>query len=108
MTMKDFYEEHWNFSHRNESDYFISPGTKCKFDLIKENIRNSRCFQKSVDLGCSGNSFLDFMKGIEHKSFFDLANLPLKQYKTRYSHPLCGDAYVVNSWTDIPSTNNIL
>ena len=91
MTLKDFYEKHRNFSFRNASDYYISPGIQCKFDLIIENLKNFQIL-KALDLGCSGNSFLDLFDDKLHKSYLDLASLPLKRYiQNVNSHPLCGD-----------------
>lgn len=91
MTLKDFYEKHRNFSFRNASDYYISPGIQCKFDLIIENLKNFQVFN-ALDLGCSGNSFLDLFDDKLHKSYLDIASLPLKRYIQKLnSHPLCGD-----------------
>ncbi|MFX1256913.1 MAG: class I SAM-dependent methyltransferase [Promethearchaeota archaeon] len=104
INRKKFYEDYRNFSYRTLSEYFISPGIRCKFDILKEYI-GKRKFNVGIDLGCSGNSFLCFLENLVHKSFFDLAFLPLKQYsKTKlkrlkignikqicYFHPLCGD-----------------
>lgn len=89
---KDFYDKHKNFSFRTVSEYYLSPGIRCKFDLLKENIRSKRIFLRGIDLGSSGNSFLFFLDNLKQKSFYDIANLPLKQYINEYSwHPLCGD-----------------
>jgi len=91
MTLKDFYENHRNFSFRNASDYYISPGIQCKFDLIIENLKNFQIFN-AADLGCSGNSILDLFDDRLHKSYLDIVSLPLKRYKqNRNSYPLCGD-----------------
>ena len=94
MTLKDFYENHRNFSFRNASDYYISPGIQCKFDLIIKNLKNFHILNP-LDLGCSGNSFLDLLDDKLHKSYLDIASLPLKRYiqhlKKINSHPLCGD-----------------
>jgi SAM-dependent methyltransferase len=90
--LKDFYDQHKNFSFRTLTEYDISPGIKCKFDLIKENIACKREFMNGVDLGSSGSSILPFLKLIEHKSYFDIASLPLTQYLYNFKwHPLCGD-----------------
>ncbi|MFX0034145.1 MAG: class I SAM-dependent methyltransferase [Candidatus Hermodarchaeota archaeon] len=90
--LKDFYEKHKNFSFRTLSEYFLSPGIRCKFDLLKENINTKREFFSGIDLGSSGNSILSFLDNINHKSFLDIANLPLKQYVSLPAcHPLCGD-----------------
>ena len=91
MTLKDFYEKHRNFSFRNASDYYLSPGIQCKFDLIFENLKNFQIFN-ALDLGCSGNSFLDMFESKIYKSYLDIASLPLKRYLLNLnSHPLCGD-----------------
>jgi len=90
--LKDFYDKHKNFSFRTLSEYFISPGIKCKFDILKDNINSKREFLCGIDLGSSGNSILNFLDNIKHKSFFDIANLPLTQYIDENTwHPLCGD-----------------
>jgi len=102
MNKKKFYEQHINFSFRRLSEYFISPGIKCKFDLLKDHIAPRLRFTSGLDIGCSGNSFLYFLHKSFHNSLLDLANLPLKQYvkkKTNsnfknvshFFHPLCGD-----------------
>jgi SAM-dependent methyltransferase len=92
MNSRKFYEDHKNFSYRTLHEYYISPGIKCKFDLLKDHINSERYFRNGIDLGCSGNSFLYFLDNIAIKSFVDLARYPLKQYihKERW-HPLCGD-----------------
>ncbi|MFX1316097.1 MAG: class I SAM-dependent methyltransferase [Promethearchaeota archaeon] len=91
MNKKQFYEEHKNFSYRTCEDYHLSPGIRCKFDLLNENI-NSMYFKNAIDLGCSGNSFLAIFEKKFHKSFFDLANLPLRQYSSKtLLYPVCGD-----------------
>ena len=90
--LKDFYDKHKNFSFRTLSEYYISPGIKCKFDILKDNINSKREFLSGIDLGSSGNSILSFLDKIKHKSFFDIASLPLNQYKSEDTwHPLCGD-----------------
>ena len=102
MNKKKFYEQHLNFSFRSLSEYFISPGIRSKFDLLREHIGPNLSFNNSLDLGCSGNSFLYFLQNSLHSSLLDLANLPLKQYVMKKSdsifknsnhifHPLCGD-----------------
>ncbi|NVM37812.1 MAG: class I SAM-dependent methyltransferase [Candidatus Lokiarchaeota archaeon] len=59
---------------------------------MKDNINTKRKFFRGIDLGSSGNSILNFLDNIKHKSFFDIANLPLKQYIDENTlHPLCGD-----------------
>ncbi|MHA1670002.1 MAG: class I SAM-dependent methyltransferase [Promethearchaeota archaeon] len=91
MTMKVFYDKHKNFSFRNASDYYLSPGIQCKFDLIIENLKNFKIL-KALDLGCSGNSFLDLFDDKFHKSYLDISSFPLKRYvQDLNSHPLCGD-----------------
>lgn len=90
--LKNFYDKQKNFSFRTLSEYYLSPGIRCKFDILKEYISNKRRFSHGIDLGSSGNSILSFLDNIEHKSFFDIADLPLKQYiKEDTWHPLCGD-----------------
>lgn len=92
MNKKTFYEEHKNFSYRTISEYYISPGIKCKFDILKEYIGNNVKLNNGIDLGCSGNSFLYFLENFSHKSYFDLASHPLKQYSNKkFWHPICGD-----------------
>ena len=92
MNSIKFYEDHKNFSHRTLHEYYISPGIKCKFDLLKSHINTKLSFKNGIDLGCSGDSFLYFLDNIINKSFFDLARFPLKQYvhQERW-HPVCGD-----------------
>jgi len=92
MNSRKFYEKHKNFSHRTLHEYYISPGIRCKFDLLKAHINPNRLFRNGIDLGSSGNSFLYFLENIVNKSFFDLACFPLKQYvyQERW-HPVCGD-----------------
>ena len=92
MNKKDFYEEHTNFSGRTINEYFISPGIRCKFDLLKENLIPKTQFRNAIDIGCSGNSFLYLVNQKFHKSLLDLAILPLKQYTSKkFLYPLCGD-----------------
>ncbi|TKJ21600.1 MAG: hypothetical protein CEE43_09240 [Promethearchaeota archaeon Loki_b32] len=92
MRIKDFYDEHKNFSFRTLSEYYLSPGIRCKFDLLKDNINTKRKFLCGIDLGSSGNSILSFLDNIKHKSFFDIASLPLTQYTDGKTwHPMCGD-----------------
>lgn len=89
---KDFYDKHKNFSFRTILEYYISPGIKCKFDLLKTNINTKRIYNYGIDLGSSGNSFLFFLDNLNQKFSLDIANLPLKQYlKKKNWHPLCGD-----------------
>ncbi|MHA2007329.1 MAG: class I SAM-dependent methyltransferase [Promethearchaeota archaeon] len=90
--IKDFYDKHKNFSCRTATEYYISPGIKCKFDLIKTNLNHFRNFNHGIDLGSSGNSILPFLDNIKHKSFYDIASLPLNQYiYENRGYPLCGD-----------------
>ncbi|MFX1365304.1 MAG: class I SAM-dependent methyltransferase [Promethearchaeota archaeon] len=59
---------------------------------MRDNIKTKRKILHAIDLGSSGNSFLNVLENIEHKSFFDISNLPLKQYLNQKAwHPLCGD-----------------
>lgn len=90
--LKDFYDKHKNFSFRTLSEYYLSPGIRCKFDLLKEYIGKERKFSHGIDLGSSGNSILSFLDNLKHKSFLDIADLPLNQYKNKsVCYPLCGD-----------------
>ncbi|MFW9940274.1 MAG: class I SAM-dependent methyltransferase [Candidatus Thorarchaeota archaeon] len=90
--IKDFYDKHKNFSSRTLIEYYISPGIKCKFDILKANIETKKKYSYGIDLGSSGNSFLFFMDNISKKFSLDIADLPLKQYIHRTEwHPLCGD-----------------
>jgi len=93
MNEKKFYENHKNFACRTFLEYYLSPGIKCKFDILMENIGSKRKFSNALDLGCSGNSFLYFFKNSYFKSFYDIALLPLKQYKSKKKlwYPFCGD-----------------
>jgi len=112
MTTKSFYDNHRNFSARTLSEYYISPGIRCKFDILLENIDTNKRFINGIDLGCSGNSILEFLDNIKNKSLFDIASIPLNQYiskkvtnspsilKRDNLHPLCGDI------TKLPYRNN--
>ena len=92
MNSRKFYEDHKNFSYRTLHEYYISPGIRCKFDLLKDHIDPERAFRNGIDLGCSGNSFLYFLENIVNKSFFDLVSYPLKQYVNHeHWYPACGD-----------------
>jgi len=103
LNSKLFYDAHTNFSFRSILEYDISPGIKCKFDLILENLDNNEKYTKGVDLGCSGNSFLLFLRNVRNKSFLDISDIPLTQYtykseaivkndnSSTYNHPICGD-----------------
>lgn len=89
---KDFYDKHKNFSFRTLIEYYISPGIKCKFDLLKANIDTKKTYNYGIDLGSSGNSFLFFLENVNQKFSLDIADLPLKQYlKKKNWYPLCGD-----------------
>jgi SAM-dependent methyltransferase len=100
---REFYDKHKNFSCRTGTEYYISPGIKCKFDLIKKNLNIKRNFKHGIDLGSSGNSFLTLLDEIKHKSFFDIANFPLSQYTFETNwHPLCGDL------SSLPYRNNTI
>ncbi|MFX1277126.1 MAG: class I SAM-dependent methyltransferase [Promethearchaeota archaeon] len=91
-NIKQFYDEHRNFSDRRISEYYLSPGIRCKFDILRENIIILGEFFNGVDLGCSGNSFLYFLDNVKKKSFLDLVELPLRQYRLiPNSHPICSD-----------------
>ncbi len=90
--LKDFYDKHKNFSFRTSTEYNISPGIKCKFDLLRANLNSKRIFKNALDLGSSGNSILFFLNKIIQRNFYDIADLPLKQYANiTFCHPLCGD-----------------
>jgi SAM-dependent methyltransferase len=89
---KDFYDKHRNFSCRTLTEYNISPGIKCKFDILKANLSTKKIFNNALDLGASGNSFLFFLDNVKNKSFLDIAELPLKQSKYKIiGHPVCSD-----------------
>ena len=90
--LKDFYDKHRNFSCRTLTEYNISPGIKCKFDILKENLNTKKLFDNALDLGSSGNSFLFLLENVKNKSFLDIAELPLKQYEYKITgHPVCAD-----------------
>jgi SAM-dependent methyltransferase len=92
MTLKNFYDNHWNFSARDLSEYYISPGIKCKFDLIWEKLDSSNEFYNAIDLGCSGNSILYLFNKKNHNSYLDITSIPLRNYRgLKKSHPICGD-----------------
>lgn len=89
--IKKFYENHINFSGRTIIEYYISPGIKCKFDLIKKFLGQHK-FSRALDLGCSGNSILTFLKKIKNRYFYDIALRPLIQYKLLdQGDSICGD-----------------
>jgi len=103
MNRKEFYEDFKSFSGRTISEYYISPGIKCKFDLLKRYIGKTVNFTNAIDLGCSGNSFLFFFNNILHNSLVDIASFPLLRsfwyneksnifYKKKhFFHPICSD-----------------
>lgn len=103
MNKKKFYEAHKNFSCRTISEYFISPGIKCKFDLLRSHIGYKINLKNGIDLGSSGNSFLYFLDNIPRKYAFDISFISLSQYTknqlkksrngnfTKIWNPLCGD-----------------
>ena len=99
MTTKDFYDKHLNFSLRTLIEYYISPGIKCKFDILKKIIGKRTLFKNALDIGCSGHSFLFFLENVHHKSYLDIAETPLKQYINNHSmkgykhnfHPINAD-----------------
>ncbi|TFG24878.1 MAG: class I SAM-dependent methyltransferase [Promethearchaeota archaeon] len=92
MTLKNFYDNHKNFACRNLLEYKLSPGIKCKFDLIWDKLGRQEDFFNALDLGCSGNSILHIFNKSKHNSYLDLALKPLGHYKTKKkSHPICGD-----------------
>lgn len=102
MNKKKFYDEHKNFSGRTLTEYLISPGIRCKFDILKKKLDRMK-FYNGIDLGCSGNSFIYFLDNIIHKSYYDIAAVPLIQYsklnsklintskEIEFWHPNCGD-----------------
>jgi len=96
MNSKEFYENHTNFSGRTFSEYFISPGIRCKYDIILKKFGNLQDFKRAVDIGCSGNSILKLFKNFKYKLFFDIANITLTQYSNQnnnseFCQPICGD-----------------
>lgn len=80
MNLKDFYEKHRNFSERTITEYYISPGIRCKFDIIKDLVDKLEIKGNMIDLGASGNSILYFLDNLGHKTFLDVASLPLRYY----------------------------
>ncbi|MGV9171739.1 MAG: class I SAM-dependent methyltransferase [Promethearchaeia archaeon] len=90
-NIKQFYEKHINFSGRTIIEYYISPGIQCKFEIIKKFLEG-RQFHNALDLGCSGNSLLYFLKHIKRKFFYDIASRPLIQYANlNEGNSICGD-----------------
>ncbi|MFO7797574.1 MAG: class I SAM-dependent methyltransferase [Promethearchaeati archaeon] len=84
MNSKVFYDDHFNFSLRTLLEYFISPGIKIKYDILKKNIEQIKSYSNALDLGCSGNSFLFFLDHQKHNSLLDIAEKPLKYYLRDY------------------------
>ncbi|TXT62887.1 MAG: SAM-dependent methyltransferase [Promethearchaeota archaeon] len=84
MSLRTFYEKHLNFSLRTYIEYFISPGIKCKFDIIKTQLPSSKTYPIALDLGCSGNSLLLFLNGVTQSCLLDIAEEPLKYYSQKY------------------------
>ena len=103
MNSKLFYDAHTNFSSRSLLEYEISPGIKCKFDIILYNLNRFQKYNNGLDLGCSGNSFLYSLENVKNKSFLDISEIPLTQYTSNSEiitkkkvtidsiNPLCGD-----------------
>ena len=92
QMLKDFYDKQKNFSCRTLTEYKISPGIKCKFDILKANLNTKKRFNNGLDLGSSGNSFLFLLENMRNKSFLDIAENPLKQYIYKIAgHPMCSD-----------------
>lgn len=81
MNLKTFYDSHRNFALRTIIEYYISPGIRCKYDILCKRLKNVNQINNAIDLGCSGNSILFFLNKIKHKSLLDLADSPLKQYR---------------------------
>jgi len=81
MNSKSFYDAHRNFALRTMLEYYISPGIRCKYDILDKKISQINHFPNALDLGCSGNSFLLFEEKIKHKLLLDLAEAPLKTYQ---------------------------
>lgn len=81
MNSKSFYDAHRNFALRTILEYYISPGIRCKYDILENKISQINHFSKALDVGCSGNSFLLFEEKIKHKLLLDLAEVPLKSYQ---------------------------
>jgi ubiquinone/menaquinone biosynthesis C-methylase UbiE len=102
MNWKEFYEMHKNFACRTRLEYYLSPGIRCKFDILADYIKSNQSYSKSLDLGCSGNSFLFFINKKSHKSFLDISSFPLSQYKSKNKlwHPIQAEI------THLPYKNN--
>lgn len=87
---KHFYDTWEEFTARTLAEYYISPGTHAKFDLIRERI-GSYPIHNAIDLGCSGNSILHFLSTPQRKFFLDLAQKPLFNYRDTFSYfPIMG------------------
>ncbi|MBD3215482.1 MAG: methyltransferase domain-containing protein, partial [Candidatus Lokiarchaeota archaeon] len=84
MSLRTFYEKHLNFSLRTFLEYFISPGIKCKFDIIKRQLPSDKAYPIALDLGSSGNSLLVFLNGVTQSCLLDLAEEPLSYYREQY------------------------
>lgn len=103
LNSKKFYDTHANFSLRSLLEYEISPGIKCKFDLILDNLDKNQRYNIGLDLGCSGNSFLYFLKTVKNNIYLDISEIPLSQYTSKEirsikceeqpkdNNPICGD-----------------
>lgn len=100
VNKKEFYDQHLNFSARTLIDYYISPGTKAKFNIIKTQIGN-RSFYEALDLGCSGNSILPFLPNIKRRFYFDIARKPLTQFRN-----IPGNFPVIGMLEHLPFPNN--
>ena len=97
---KKFYDQQGEFTERTLAEYYISPGTRAKFDIIREHIGRLRILQ-AIDIGCSGNSILHFLSTPEQKFFLDLAQKPLLNYAPfQHYFPIMG------SLTQIPFPDN--
>ena len=96
----DFYDSHTNFINRTHIEYNISPGIKAKFDTIKSFIGN-KGFSNALDVGCSGDSFIHLLKNVQHKSFCDIAQIPLQTYVEYLNYHPC-----VSDLTSLPYRSN--
>jgi len=84
MSLKTFYEKHINFSLRTLLEYFISPGIKSKYDILKNEMKSTKFYSKALDLGCAGNSFILFLDKKKHNYLLDIVEKPLKYYRKNY------------------------
>lgn len=84
MSLKTFYENQINFSLRTLLEYFISPGIKSKYDILKREMESINSYSKAIDLGCAGNSFLLYLEKKKHNCLLDLVEKPLKYYSRNY------------------------